>query len=284
MNKQIKTMGYLILLMLFNQGVSAQFDVNPPFILDGGHVLLTWNAPECIMGNTGGWSGHKFKVSYRVVGTLGWDGVVYTNDELETFDESLFENGVNYRFKVEYFGQNENCKRKYKERTLGNKYFKYLNVDQNGTAVFHKINNPQGLKKIHNEFSDKCLYPYTWDGGSVDSVRIFQWGCWSEDPKAFDIIETTLDGTDVVYLPSVMLGFCITPKNLGYGAEIGVASCSSPLAAYIKKPSALPGRFLLQNWLTDKCLHTNSAADGAMYIQTACMVNETSQMFYFEDF
>jgi hypothetical protein len=282
MNKLYKLMGCLIFLVLFNQNASAQ--LNPPFVLDGGHVMLTWNAPVCIMGNTGGWSGNKFKVSYREFGTLGWDGVSYTNDEFETYDSSLFENGVTYRFKVEYFGQNENCRNKYKERTLGNKYFNYFNVDQNGTAVFHDIENTQGLKKIHNEYSDKCLYPHTWDGGSVDSVRIFQWGCYPEDVKAFDIFESILYGTDVVYLPNVTLGYCITPKNLSFGSEIGVGSCSSPLAAYVKVPSVLPGRFLLKNWLTDQCIHASSVADGTMMIQTACDINYEKQMFYFEDY
>ena len=281
MNKHIKKIGCMLLLIVFIQSTNAQ-GVNPPFILDGGHVLLTWNAPECAINNPTGWSSYKFKVSYRKVGNLGWDGVSYTNDELESYDSSLFENGKTYRFKVEYFGPNENCRNRQRERTLGNKYLSYEDIDQNGTAVFHELNNTEGLKKIHNEYSDKCLYPYTWAGGSVDSVRIFQWACYSSDPKAFDPVDATLFGTDVVYLPSVMLGYCITPKSLNYGSEIGVASCASPLAAYIKEPAlGYPGKFFLRNWLTDQCLFVNSPDNGAMLIQTACNVNYEKQMFYF---
>lgn len=274
------------MLTLILQNAAAQYDVNEPMVLDGGHVMLTWNAPDCATHASGiGWSGYKFEVKYKKAGAISWLETRYTNDEYETYESDLFENGQTYRFKVRYFGPNKDCQGRYRARDLGNEYYFYFYRDMNGRAIFKAVDgNQQGLQKIHNEYADKCLYPYTYAGGSVDSVRIYQWHCTSTDPKAFDITESTIDGTDVVYLMSQTLGFCIGPKGLGYGEEIGVVNCSSPLAAYIKKDSTLPGRFLLKNWLTEQCLHANSTENGGTYMQTACNINYTKQMFYFQNF
>lgn len=285
MKKTFKIIYYLILLIFFNQSAFAEFDLNDPMIIDDGHVMLTWTAPDCAIEHPSGFAGHKFQIRYKKVGSLFWDDYSYTNDELEVYDASIFESGNLYKFNVKYYGPNKNCQKRYRERDIGSKYLFYKKLNMNDKAVFHPVQNDGNLKKIRNIGSDKCLYPYTWDGGSISSVRMFQWECTSTDPKAFDITESTIDGEPVVYMKSQTLGLCLAAKDLDINSEVGVASCDSPLVPYTMEPSVVGG-FKLKNWFSDsnQCLTVTDSENGSMVVQSKCIAGKKNQAFLFEDF
>lgn len=248
-----------------------------------GNVTVDWVHPECVWPNPD-WEDHPYKIKYREVGELLWNETFYSDGSVVEIPAEYLEHGGWYEFKVKYYGRNSDCGGFRRTRTIGKKIFHY------DVAIFHEVQIIPGVsQKIHGVMFDRCMYPYTWPGGSVDSVRIFHWGCYSEDIKAFIIDDI---GSDMVRMKSQTLGFCIIPKAESEGdiflisPEIGVGSCDLPNTVFVKEPVD-PGAaepFKLRNQINNRCLFATDNIDGAPIQQNTCSSNDHRQNFYFEDF
>ncbi len=250
-----------------------------------GNLTITWTIPACVTPKPG-WEDEflvdqPFQFKFKKESALGWEGVLYSDGTGVFIPATDLDVGFVYKFKVKYYGRNADCRGLTRVRTLAKKYFHYNVAIFNETQIF-----PGKSKKIHGEAFDKCLYPYTWPGGSIDSVRMFHWGCYNQDIKAF-IIETA--GGSLVKMKNQMLNLCIVPTQAFFGdtarvgLEMGVGSCDLPNAFYEVQPvDAFV--FKLVNAVNGRCLVPSGAADGAMLFQSPCLENDDRQNFYFEDF
>ena len=250
-----------------------------------GNLAITWDIPPCVSPKDG-WEDEflvdqPYQVKFKKESALLWQEVFYTSGMGAFIPAGMLEAGYLYKFKVKYHGRNWDCRGLTRVRKLGVEYF-YYNV-----AIFHETQIiPGRSKKIHGVAYDKCLYPYTWPGGSVETVRMFHWGCWNEDIKAFWIEE--LSGGRVK-MRNQMLDHCIVPTpafagdTARVGLEVGVASCGIPNAIYIKYPAGAP-EFRLVNEVNGRCLVPSADTDGAMLYQDTCSENDERQLFFFEDF
>ena len=251
-----------------------------------GDLTITWTHPDCTNGNpdwldADGITPLKYRIKYKKASSLLWEYTFYSDGDAVNIPAPFLEIGVVYKFRVEYFGKRNGCKGFKIVRTIDTRTYLYE------VAIFNEIQIiPNVSKKIHGQFYDKCLYPYTWPGGSIDSVRIYQWGCYNEDIKAFLIDE--LPGGRV-RMKSQMLDLCIVPKaaftgdiaRIGLG--VGVDECYIPNAIYLVQPVDSEV-FWLVNEVNGRCLIPSDAADGAPLFQSPCSNNDSRQNFYFEDF
>ncbi len=255
-------------------------------------VKVDWSTSFCGT-DYWGWNDelgdHPIKVKYKKESELAWVDFKYSDGGAVGFPIEVFETGVSYKFKVKYYGtKRTDCRGSTSRRTLGTALYTIPKTPNylDKPAIFNEIQDISKTKKIHGEYYDKCLYPYTWDGGSLASVKIFQWECWSNDPKAFIINDVIggFPGLDVVTLKSQPLGYCIAPKGLlGLSSDIGVADCDSMSAIYIKEHVG-GDMFRLKNALSGMCLYPTDSPDGAQIKQAICSENKDNQIFYFEDY
>mgnify|MGYP000055897197 CR=1 FL=1 len=265
-----------------NDALSQDVFINPDV---DGNLEITWTIPPCTSPKAG-WEDEflvdqPYQIKYKKASALLWESVFYTSASGAFVPAADLNPGYMYKFKVKYYGQNMDCRGLNRVRELGVEHF-YYNV-----AVFNETQIiPGRSKKIHGVAYDKCLYPYTWPGGSIETVRLFQWGCYNEDIKAFLMDE--LSGGRV-RMQNQMLGQCIvpTPAFAGdyarLGLEMGVGACDWPNAIYIKQPAG-GSVFRLVNEVNGRCLVPSGDADGAMLYQSPCAENDERQLFFFEDF
>ncbi len=243
-----------------------------------GVVVADWNEQECVTPKEG-WDFRTYEVKYKESGTASWDEVFYSDESGVIIGDSTdFINGVTYKVKVRYNGLRNNCRGIFHHaRELDTIEFTYsFTPPQDGNPDDKPVTYPQVVisdesTAIRNVLYGKCLYPYTWAGGSIDSVRLHNWNCSGSDAQAFILEDAGFDvasGNPLVRLRSQLMNLCVTPKNDADLGEVGVSNCSSAQSRY-QIDMVSGDSFRLKNNVNNKCLFGGSA-NGDLVKQHGC--------------
>ena len=279
--KNRKTLS-VILTLLASAFMSASswasdYDIHvTPYSSTDGKILVSWDIPECTSDNPN-WDDKSFQFKYKKKGALLWTkkinatnlGVVFYNNELEPLEE--------YKFEVKYYGKNSNCRGFTKKRELASKTYRYDPVISPNNDIGSGLAKKE---KIRSVTFDKCMYPYTWAGGKLSSVRVNHWDCFNEPAKAFTIEYTGF--YHKVKMKSATFKQCIVPT---INSETGLGSCKSAASTYLIEPIYSNNKppFRLRHMSSGQCLYTSSGDNGAKIRHMSCSFDDR-QHFEFVDY